>query len=154
MQSLDFAAFTYHPITFDGAFEVYEPTVARVRADLDALTAAAGGKLLVLQEAGCPAGYEPSTTGLGASALRQQQFVIRIGAELASRPRLRAVFISQLVDWSSAVIRLVYKDLLAQGSATFGERFIEWLSTTGLISYEAGTERPAWKAFIQGITNL
>ncbi|MBL4689457.1 MAG: hypothetical protein JKY37_33010 [Nannocystaceae bacterium] len=149
MASLDFATFNYYPIDIDRGLVLYGDDLAdRVSADLDRFIAAAEGKQVVFQELGCPAGYVDTTTTLGATPEIQEAFFAQVFGQLQARPELRVAFVFQMVDWSDELTQLIYGDLLAKVSPPFADNFVEWLRTTGLVTYETGAPRPAWQTFV------
>jgi len=144
-QELDFACFNYYPIDFS-VMQVYEPTLQRVNADIQKMLTAANGKQLVLQELGCPAGYADSSY-VGSSALTQQQFFANVFSVLRTEPRFRVAFVFQMVDWSPGLVAQVY----GPPENPFGFALKEWLVTSGLITYDSATARPAWSVFISAL---
>jgi len=150
IEELDFASFNYYPLTAE--LFVYEPTRERIASDLSLILAAAAGRPVILQELGCPAGYAAGSS-MGATASIQEAFFTRAFDLMAREPRIRAAFVFQLVDWSPALIDRVYGGILdAEGlPQPFIDRFTEWLATTGFITHDDGSRRPAWSAFVAAI---
>ncbi len=145
----DFATFNYYPLA--ASLDALEPTVEKVRSDFDAIVAAARGREVVIQELGCPSGYGPDTTVMGASEAMQRDFFRRAFAEIESRDQVRAAFVFQLVDWSPGLAAELGESLRAEGFPEFADRFEEWLRTSGLITYDLGAEKPAWAEFIAAL---
>lgn len=151
IDALDFASFNYYPLD-PGTLQLIEPTAARVAADMDAFVAAAAGKPVVFQELGCPAGYTEDSL-VGSNEEQQRRFFEHAFAALAAEPRIRAAFVFQLVDWSPELFEDQYGDVPWEESVpqVFVDRFEEWLLTTGLMTHDTGTPRPAWGVFLEAV---
>ncbi|MBD3221910.1 hypothetical protein GF314_11775 [bacterium] len=148
---LDVASFNYYPLDHV-TLELLPPTAALIDDHLVRILDAAAGKLVILQELGCPAGY-PVDSALGATPAIQQEFFRLAFARLAAEPRLRAAFVFQMVDWSPDLFQMVYGDFLdaIDLPQDFVDRFEEWLLTTGLMTYDEGEVRPAWSTFLDAL---
>lgn len=151
IDELDFASFNYYPLD-PGTLRLIEPTAARVAADLDAFVVAAAGKPVVFQELGCPAGYAEDSL-IGSTPEQQRRFFEHAFAGLAAEPRIRAAFVFQLVDWSPELFEGQYGDVPWEEGVpqVFVDRFEEWLLTTGLMTHDTGTTRPAWDVFLEAV---
>ncbi|MGC8668789.1 MAG: hypothetical protein ACP5VE_11810 [Chthonomonadales bacterium] len=137
-RNTDVLGLTYYPL--GGDFTVRP--ARDVAEDVDAMARFAGGKLIVLQEAGYPAGR-----GAGSSDAAQAEFVDALFAALARHARsFQAVNYFLLYDFG--------KDMV-EGFVRYygvpGERFRAFLATLGL-KREDGTPRPAWEHFRNQLT--
>ena len=128
----DVAIFNYYGQSVD--FQVQSASV--VQAELDAVVALAGGRPIVFQELGCPAGRSPSR--LAASEAAQAAFLAEYTRQMARRPEIRVAFWFQLVDWSPALAASYDKALTGAGFPDLGAKFAETLTTIGLLTYADG----------------
>lgn len=154
IQECDVACFNYYPLDFSRGLEVQ--STFDVHSVIDAMIKAAEGKEVIIQEVGCPAGYEDKPSGMKASLEQQRLFIQKMAAEMNAQPRLRAAFVFQLVDWSPQLTDMFTKVILGEMDASnpFAKNFQEWNLTTGLVRLKDGTPRPAWNAFLDGIALL
>jgi len=116
-----------------------------------------GDKPYVVQEAGVPAGFDPSTNG-GSPEL-QRELVEVLVEQLKTRPNFRVAFWFTLVDWSVSTTELLSSTFEDSVDPAFVTRFEEWLRTGGLLYYEQDGQsdmspRPAWEAFRAGLREL
>ena len=144
----DVAIFNYY--CQDLSFRVRP--ASQVPAQLDGIIAAAGGRKVVFQELGCPAGLLPST--IGASASAQAGFYQAVFAALSARPAVRAAFAFQLVDWSPALAATVGDAYRQAGLPALAAILEETLRTIGLVDYRTGVARPAWAAWLHAVDTL
>jgi hypothetical protein len=83
----------------------------------------------------------------------QAEFFQLFYNKLAQTPEVRAAFVFQLVDWSEEQTSLYIETF--QDEPEIPELFVqslaEWLETSGLITDEQGTARPALEVFLQAI---
>jgi hypothetical protein len=151
IDELDFASFNYYPLDHV-TLELLTPTAALIADHMDRILDAAGGKPVILQELGCPAGYADDSV-LGSTPAIQQEFFRLAFERLAEEPRMRAAFVFQMVDWSPDLFQMVYGDDLAGMDVPqdFVDRFEEWLLTTGLMTHDDGEVRPAWSTFLDAL---
>ena len=123
---------------------------APVQAALDLI----GDRQLVVQELGCPAGYDVDSN-LSTSPEIQAQFFADVVDIMVRDPRLRAAFVFQLVDWSPDLTQIFADLLQAEGvPQDFIDRFVESLRTIGLIRWDNGEARPALQTVLDGIDTL
>lgn len=141
----DVACFNYYPQ--DPNF--YVESTSTVSGRVAALLQAADGKEMVIQEVGCPGGYEGVTpTNIGGSLSHQSAFFHEFVNQMAARPKLRAAFVFQMVDWSSGLTNGFLGGL---PPAPWVEAVRETMRTLGLLRYEDGTSRPALAEFYAGV---
>ena len=144
----DALVFNYYCQDLD--FQVQPATV--IEAELDEVIASAGGRPLIIQELGCPAGTASSS--INASATAQADFFREVGRIMMVRPSLRAAFGFQLVDWSPELTAIIAQVLRDEGYDELADMFAETLSTIGLLRYGDGTARPGWSAFLEALQSL
>ncbi|MFV1957999.1 MAG: hypothetical protein ACC662_01165 [Planctomycetota bacterium] len=136
----DALAITWYPL--DPSMGVRDASVAA--GDLDAMTRAAGGKPILLQEIGYPAGWEPKA-GNGSSPDAQARFVRNVFAALPKHPQVRFLSWFMLNDFPKAAV-----DRLCSYYRLHADRFAEYLGTLGMRRAD-GTSRPAYDAFVEGL---
>ena len=145
----DVACFNFYGARLTGGFPYYEPQdEAGIRADLRRMLEISGSKRVVIQELGMWSG----STLLPSDMETQRRFFEVFFEEMASRERIRAAYVFQLVDWSPEVTDLVADPLRAEGvPVEFVQVFAESLQTIGLIRYEDGVSKPAWDEFLRWV---
>jgi len=155
MNECDVALFNYYglnPLTLqvedDFKLKKYMADAARV----------ADGRQFIIQEWGCPGGYEDKPTVMNASLERQREYFAETAEVMLAEPKFRAAFVFELVDWSPELVTM-FNDILTQGVEDESELGVlppltEWLRTTGLVRYEDGSPRPGWHAFLDSIETL
>ncbi|MEO1718300.1 MAG: hypothetical protein AAFR76_14460 [Planctomycetota bacterium] len=132
MSVSDAAIFTYYPL--DGNVE--NPAV--IDFDFDSMEAFAGGRPIILQEAGVPgAPADGSPSVIGASDELQRQWVEAVYREVRERESIRFVSWLHLADWPADVI-----DFFQQYYGLSEPDFVEFLSGLGLMT-DQGVARPA-----------
>jgi hypothetical protein len=158
MALLDAATYNYYPLMIDSeqfVFTLRSPLADYVSDDVDKLVSASMGKPVLIQELGCPAGY-PEDSIIGTNPEAQAEFFRLFYNKLVQTPEVRAAFVFQLVDWSEELAILYLK--VFQDDPEFSEQFLqsfaEWLETSGLITDEHGTARPALEVFLEAIEAL
>jgi len=149
MAETDVATFNWYCNNDRGLDNEVDP--AQMLQDLDALLAAAGDREIVIQELGCPAGYDDRPSLIGATPQLQRLFYTTVLAKLAAEPRLRAVFAFQLVDWGGAALAAAIQPLRDEGFEAFADQYEESLGTVGLLRLVDGSERPAWEAWLDAL---
>lgn len=128
----DAAMFTYYPV--DGV--VLDPSV--IEADFNAMVALAGGKRVLLQEAGVPgAPSDGSPSVLGASDELQRAWVAAVFREMREREAFRFVSWLHLSDHPPAVV-----SFFEQYYGTSDPAFVEFIAGLGLMT-DQGEARPA-----------
>ena len=116
VRAVDVVTYNYYCLRFEAAqFAVRTPIRATLQDDIDHLLDAAANKEVIFQEFGCPAGFSDRPTVLGASPERQREYFEVGFSRIHSEPRIRAVYVFQLVDWSFELFDLLYGDLGAEG---------------------------------------
>ncbi|MEO0630013.1 MAG: hypothetical protein AAFY46_04705, partial [Planctomycetota bacterium] len=132
MSVSDIAVFAYYPLDE----VVLDPAV--VEFDFDAMEAFAGGRPIVLQEAGVPgAPADGSPSVIGASDELQRQWVEAVYREVRERESIRFVSWLHLSDWPADVI-----DFFQQYYGLSDPDFVEFLSGLGLMT-DQGVARSA-----------
>ncbi len=124
--------------------------------NLDEILGLDPAKPLLIQEAGCPAGYDDQPSFLGNTANNQSAFYDLLVNAMKTRPRLRAAFAFQLHDWSPALAQTLVDSLNALGDFSHQtvEQFREYWRTIGLCKWPDMQCRPAWSQFLQGVHDL
>ncbi len=154
MQNVDVASYNYACLALTDRLVLRTPLAETVPADLDALVAVSHGKLVLIQELGCPAGWAGGPSVIGTSNATQAEFFRLATRGIRARPSIRAAYVFQLVDWSETLtkryIQLLESENLPQ---VFIDSFEEWLRTTGLVTFEQGTIRPAWLVFSEAVAD-
>ncbi len=149
----DIATFNYYALNHNTLDVLGD--MALVKAHIKQLMAAAGDRYVVIQELGCPAGYEGKPSTMRASLEKQKRFFETMAESIAAHPKLRAAFVFQLVDWSPELAKWFNESLLGEEAAgSTGDKLTEWIMTTGLIRFADGEARPAWPIFLDTITKL
>jgi hypothetical protein len=155
MKECDVALFNYYglnPFTLqvedDFKLKKYMADAARV----------ADGRQFIIQEWGCPGGYEDKPSVMNASLERQREYFAQTAEVMLAEPKFRAAFVFELVDWSPELVTM-FNDMLTQdvedkSELGFLPPLTEWLRTTGLARYEDGSARPGWYAFLDSIDAL
>ena len=143
----DVACFNYY--CQNDRLDVNPRTVER---DVQKMLDVSGGRFIVLQEMGCPAGFDAKSRIRG-SERKQRNFYRRMIEAIAAEPRIRAAFAFGLVDWSPELVH--YFDPILEGLPQwFIASFRETLQTIGLCRYDDGTCRPALGVFLEGVDRL
>ncbi|MEL6498728.1 MAG: hypothetical protein AAF937_09830 [Planctomycetota bacterium] len=132
MSVSDAAIFTYYPL--DG--DVENPAV--IEFDFDSMEAFAGGRPIILQEAGVPgAPADGSPSVIGASDELQRAWVEAVYREVRERESIRFVSWLHLADWPADTIAF-----FEQYYGLSEPDFVEFLSGLGLMT-DQGVARPA-----------
>lgn len=135
----------------DGSVQEPEMVAPRVAAMLEVV----GDKPVVIQELGCPAGYEDGTTTIDGDLDKQARYFQAFAEQMQADDRLRAAFVFQMLDWSPSLAELFAQELAALG---FGQAvidlFTESLSTTGLCRWQDVSCRPAWDSVLDAIAEF
>jgi hypothetical protein len=139
----DVVPITYYPLT--GDFRVDSP--ADITKTFDgALSVLPAGACVVLQELGCPSGYNNASSTDGSSEATQAAFLVQmidvLHAVNATRD-VRAVSVYQAVDMDDADC-----EGLAHYYNTSNPAFVEYLCTLGLLK-NTGVAKTAWTAFLE-----
>jgi hypothetical protein len=150
----DVATYNFYGARFDensNYIDASDP--ADVRGRIDAMIAKAAGRPIVLQELGAQAGPDRGTSLMGSSLETQKRFFETVFAELKSRPKFRAAYVFQLVDWDPDLVKEVYSEPLRKEGvpSLFIRQYAESLETVGLIRFSDGTPRPAWSTFLKAL---
>ncbi|MBU1538129.1 hypothetical protein KKF84_22650 [Myxococcota bacterium] len=146
----DVVTFNYYPITFSPTVLVTDTSMSAVQEMIDAMLAAAGEKQVLIQELGCPAGYDDVESLIGSSEAIQAGFLANVVEVMTQRPALRAAVWFQQVDWSADLVAY-YTEIFEQEGLPplWIDAFEEFLRTVGFLKYEDGAERtPGWEAFL------
>ncbi len=146
MELLDVACFNFY--CQDAAGIVQDANF--VQESIDILLGASGDLPLVIQELGCPAGYEDEQSNIEGTLEKQRAFFEAVWNEMEDSQRFRAAIIFQLIDWSPELTNF-YLQWLQGMPQWFIDMYEESLRTMGLCRWEDGSERPAWDEFILGI---
>jgi hypothetical protein len=150
----DVASYNYYCLELTDRFVLRGPVEDRVPADLAELVARAGDRQVVLHELGCPAGWGDESV-IGTSPEIQAQFFEVAFETIRATPELRVAVVFQLVDWSEELVELVFGAMLDEGlPEAFIDSFREWLDTSGLITYDDASERPAWDVFLRAVEQI
>lgn len=146
----DVVTFNYYPITFSPTVSVTDTSVSAVQEMIDAMLTAAGGKQVLIQELGCPAGYDDMESLIGSSEATQAGFLANVVEVMTRRPALRAAVWFQQVDWSADLVAYYTEVFEQEGLPPLWiDAFEEFLRTVGFLKYEDGAERiPGWEAFL------
>ena len=149
VDAMDVVTFNLYCQGEDGDVLQADSVAARVSAMLDT----ADGKPVVVQELGCPAGWDDMPTTIAASPENQATFFEAFAEQMQVQPQLRAAFIFQMLDWSPALTQLFAEELEAGGfdQATI-DLFTESLGTIGLCHWTDATCRPAWDVVLEAMT--
>ncbi len=112
----------------------------------------AKGKDIVIQEMGCPSGFEDNqdtTTYPGYDG--QAEYFQSMQRIIAENPSIRAAFQFQLIDSNAADDQKYYGGiLLDEGlSEDVVTGILEGLGTLGVLKYDDGSEKPGWNAFFE-----
>ncbi|MBX7113119.1 MAG: hypothetical protein K1X64_02205 [Myxococcaceae bacterium] len=151
IDSSDVAIFNYYCQRPD----FFVDDLNRVPDELNQMLAAAGGRPVLLQELGCPAGPPVGTPSvIGASEAKQAAFFAAVISRMQTEAQLRAAFIFTAVDWSPELTAPYADALRNEGYPALADRFYETLTTWGLLRYADGSARPAWSTFVNGVDAL
>lgn len=135
----------------DGNVQEPEAVATRVGAMLEVV----GDKPIVIQELGCPAGWEDTPTTIDGTLEKQAGFFEAFAAQMEAEPRLRAAFVFQMLDWSPSLTDLFAQELAALGfEQPVIDLFTESLGTAGLCRWEDATCRPAWDSVLDAIARF
>jgi hypothetical protein len=153
LAAVDFASYNFYGFRLEGNNIRTETDPARIRARIDAMMTKAGDRPVVVQELGAHAGPDTGTSLTGASPATQQEFFETVFAELENRPRFRAAFVFQLVDWDPDLVDEYYSGpFRAEGvPEPFIRQYAESLETVGLLRFADGSPRPAWNTFLSAL---
>ncbi len=122
--------------------------VADVHLEVGRMLSAARGRPIVIQELSSGGGYEDRPSLLGASLAYQAEWFEAFYDELARRPRVRAAFVLDTVDWPEWLARLSSDFLRDEGLPTIADEYEEFLRTCGLLRFDDASTKPAWNAFL------
>lgn len=148
----DVACFNYYGLNPD--LTILD-CMADVSTHFDQMISTASGKEVIIQELGCPAGFDNGTSYIGTSPEQQRAFFEEAFTALRTKPKVRAAFVFQLVDWSQSLTSLFGQILRDEGvEDSFVRRFEEWLMTIGFCTYDDGTQRPSWDEFLECLDAL
>ena len=114
---------------------------------LDLMEQYSGGKPMMIQEAGFPAG-----ASLNSSGQHQQDWFQTLFAELAKRPAWRAIGVFLMVDPSNAFIDSYIQPIADSLPEPFKTRIMDMYHSYGLNKLADGSARPAWSTFLAAIT--
>jgi len=158
MPYLDFAMFNFYCL--DGQTLLASDSADWAAAINKQISVAAGHEI-IYQELGCPAGYadlggtsQPAPV-IGSTAQLQEDFFRFMFDEIVARDELRGAYVFQLFDWSPALAQSFTDGLLDPNdpsTAITAARVTEWLMTVGLCRWSDNTCRPAWDAYLDGVT--
>ena len=146
MELLDVACFNFY--CQDSMGIVLD--ASSVSPGIDALLDASGDLPLVIQELGCPAGYEDEVSTIQGTLEKQKAFYEAVWEKLSETEQFRVAVVFQLLDWSPELTDY-YLEWLDGMPQWFIDRFEESLRTMGLCRWEDGSELPSWDAFINGL---
>jgi hypothetical protein len=124
-------------------------------ARIQAVLTAAGDKPVVIQELGCPAGYEEEPTNIDGSLEKQAVFFEVFADAMRNEPRLRSAYVFQTFDWSPALTASLAEEMEASGFDAATINFMtESLGTVGLCRWTDASCRPAWNQFLEDLATL
>jgi hypothetical protein len=138
----DVTPLTYYPLRDD--FSVDDPASIE-RTFEDALSVLPPSACLVLQELGCPSGYNNASSTDGSNQTVQAAFVTQMGKVLRGVNETRAV---RAVSWFQ-LVDMTDTDCegLTRYYNTTDPRFVEYLCTLGLVK-NTGKPKSAWATFL------
>jgi hypothetical protein len=144
----DVASYTHYPLNFDFTIK----SVNTFREDIRRLVEFANGIEVLLQEAGCPSGYEKDSI-ISSTEIIQKRYVQRLMYEVRRQPSIRFVSVFKLLDWNDEVTdwlvgRYGFDEEGKQNLA--GQRFREYLRTLGLLN-EYAQPKKAWQEFLKQV---
>ena len=138
---VDAISYTYYPMNADFGFQ--NPDNAG--ADIDALVAAAGSKLVLFQEIGYA-----SSAAVGSGDAQQARFLANAFAALR---RNRSRVVAANFVWMSDLPQSVVDDLGKYYSMANGDRFKAFIGSLGYWRTD-GTAKPAWDTFRTEAPNM
>lgn len=154
IEIVDAAAYNYYGLKLTDRFVLNTPFFETVPRDLATLINAAGGKPVLLQELGCPAGWSERPSVIGSTPSAQSDFFRVALREIRERPALRAAYVFQMVDWSGWLSETFVEGFLEEElPQPFIDSFREWLESSGFITYDQARVRPAWEVFLAACGN-
>lgn len=117
---------------------------------------AANGKQILIQELGCPAGYDLSEKnepqwdrrGIRGSEKIHAEFFSFMTRKIAEDDQLRVATVFQLYDWSPQLLQAYLDPLRAAGEPELADLLDEWLATSGLCRWTDTSCRSGWKVWL------
>ena len=120
-----------------------------IKADIQQMLQIAGAKNVLIQELGMHTDMER----LNSSEEIQRKFFEVFFGTMQRENRIRAAYVFQLVDWSeeaTELFRAFFTDDAT--SIDFFESYAASLKSLGMLTYEDGTQRPAWNEFLKWLS--
>ena len=143
----DFGSFTYyhvHPLLYSVL------PLEDVGPRFDRLLEAVPGRQVILQELGCPGGWESRPSLIGSDPELQRRCFETFFSELAARPRIRAAVPFLQTDFQERYMFRLAREIFAGLPPFFGKVFAEGWTTMGLCRVD-GSCKPAWEEFLAAL---
>ncbi|MEM1379108.1 MAG: hypothetical protein AAGH41_00635 [Pseudomonadota bacterium] len=120
---------------------VWESATAAMRQN-------SGDLPIMLQELGCPVGYEDQPSDLQSAPSVQADFFDYFAEVIRDDQQFRAVYAFQLLDWSPELAASFVAPVREEGEQLAADRLEEWLATSGLCSWSEDLCRPGWQSWL------
>jgi hypothetical protein len=146
----DVVTFNYACINFN---DFTLSSTSTMQAEIDNMLAVARGRPIVIQELSCHSGYAAASP-TGATSAFQQAWLDSFFAIMRAKPKIRAAFMLDLVDWPEWLADETTDPLRDEGLPVIADRYEEHLRTWGLLRFDDGSTKPAWTTFLDALGDL
>lgn len=152
LEIVDVASWNFYGSNYDFTLgRSVTATPAELRSEMLAMLAASGDKALIFQELGMHA----DGTVLNSSEEAQRLFFETFFSFMETEPRIRAVTVFQMVDWSPATTALLTEFFDPdEVPASFIAEFEASLGSIGLLNYADGSRKLAWTEFMDWVVRF